>query len=419
MKISLSTARRLAIQAQLLDSNNKLPDGKPGIARVIDRLGYIQIDTIAAIRRAHHHTLWTRRNDYHEGMLDELQAQDRLVFEYWAHAMAYLPMVDFRFFLPRMHNFRNPKSKWAKPLLEKHRHLLQPVLERVRAEGPLSSKDFESEPGKKGGTWWDWKPTKMVLELLFWRGELMVSARRNFQKIYDLTERVLPANIDTHMPASEEIGRFLIRRALAALGLASDRELVKFMQPGSSRDADMQVADKIVLARAIQQLVEEKVVIPLHLEGNANAVYYAFSEAVERMSSSAPELEQVHLLSPFDNLIIQRDRVKRLFNFDYSLECYVPAAKRKFGYFALPILRNDALIGQLDPKADRKTRTLIIHKLAFESSFTEFDAVLLPLARKLVDFARFNGCEKILFENVMPESMHVPLLTFVKTAMTY
>jgi len=181
LTLSLSDARRLALRGQLLDGGCALPTGVEGVARTIERLGYVQIDTIAAVNRAHHHTLWVRCPDYDPEMLHALQSEDRRVFEYWAHAMAYLPMSDYRYYVPQMNRIREHGTPWMRDWKKKHGAVLDVVLGRIRAEGPLTSKDFEPPPGTKRGTWWDWKPAKRALELLFWQGDLMIAERRNFQ----------------------------------------------------------------------------------------------------------------------------------------------------------------------------------------------------------------------------------------------
>ncbi len=414
VQISQSLARRIVLDAQLLNGRAELSKGKKGLVQTIDQLGYVQIDTISVIKRSHHHTLWTRRHDYDEKMLHELQSKDRIIFEYWGHAMSYLPMADYRYFLPRMRNFENPTSRWAQLQLQKCNHLLQPVLERIRNEGPLSSKDFSSSSGKKGGTWWDWKPAKVALELLFWKGDLMITKRHNFQKVYDLTGRVIPDDIDTTMPDIEELGQFLVRRALTAFGAANEREIQKFMQPDSARDSDLQIASKEVISKTLNNLVEAKEVSPVMLKEDHNSSYYALSEVIENSNMLEQAGSQVFLLSPFDNLIIQRERTKKLFGFDYALECYVPAAKRRFGYFVLPILWGENFVGRLDPKADRKKKRLIISNLSFESQIKSWEKFLPLFADKLVNFARFNDCEKIVFEKISPGKIRAALESFVK-----
>jgi uncharacterized protein YcaQ len=406
VQLPLELARRMALQAQLLDGRAKLPPGKEGVAQTIEKLGYIQLDTIAVVRRAHHHTLWTRRPDYDPRMLHQLQATDRRIFEYWGHAASYLPISDYRYYLPRQRSYYNPQHKWTRNLIEKHQHLLEPVLERIRAEGPLGSKDFKPPPGTQRGAWWDWKPAKVALEVLFWRGELMITERRNFQRIYDLTERVLPSGVDTHLPKEDELGEFLVRRALSAHGVTQASEI---------RD-HIHAADRDVIERSLADLVQAGDVIHVKIQEHPDADYYALPEMIESASVLEQSPRRVTLLSPFDNLVIQRPRTERLFGFDFKLECYTPAAKRQYGYFSLPVLWGEHLVGRLDPKADRKSKTLIIRGLFFEPEFREFEAFLPTFAAHLVDFARFNRCESVTLERVVPAEMSEPVSHHLKSA---
>ena len=377
-------------------------------------MGYVQIDPLSVITRAHHHTLWTRRPDYDAEMLYELQAKDQRVFEYWGHALSYFPMSDYRYCLPRMRNFEEPKSKWANYLLEKYGHLMQPVLERIRKEGPLSPKDFARSPGTKRAAWGNEDATKAALDLLFWKGEIMITERRDLMKLYDLTERVLPKHIDTRMPDDNELGQFFLCRALSAYGVAQEREIRIFMQPETSRDLHIQAASKEVISKSLTDFVEAGEVIPVEIEDDKSANYYALLETIERSAKLEQMPAGILLLSPFENLIIHRERTKRLFGFDYALECYLPAAKRKYGYLVLPILWGETFVGRLDPKADRKKKVLIIRNLVFEHVFEAFDDFLPALADKLRDFAGFNQCAKIEFEKISPAKIRAPLERFVK-----
>ena len=191
--LSLEQARRLTLRAQLLDGRGRPPRGKEGVARTIEHLGYVQIDTISVVQRAHHHTLWNRRADYDPTMLHALQATDRRVFEYWGHAASYLPLSDYRFYLPKMQSFQTPSSRWERDRLEKHGHLMKPVLERIREEGPLSSKDFKAPPDTKRGTWWDWNirvVVPVVLSALFvW--SLYDTVTREGGYLYDKSGQLL------------------------------------------------------------------------------------------------------------------------------------------------------------------------------------------------------------------------------------
>ncbi|MHC4725873.1 MAG: winged helix-turn-helix domain-containing protein [Planctomycetota bacterium] len=415
-RIPLKQARRIVLNAQLLGSGAKLTKGKEGIAQTIEKLGYIQIDTIAVIERAHHHTLWSRRADYDPEMLHKLQTKDRRVFEYWGHAMSYLPMSDYRYFLPKMRNFDNPSSKWAEYCLSKSGHLMKPVLERIRKEGPLCSKDFKPPPGKKRGNWWDWKPAKIALEMLFWKGDLMVTERRNFQKVYDLTERVLPKHIDTSIPSKDETGQFLVKRSLSANGILQEKEIFNFLQPSANRDSDIQVANSNIILKSLNDLIDAEQIIPLKITGENDVSYYALSETFDKSTKLVKSQPRAFILSPFDNLMIQRRRIKTLFGFNYSLECYVPASKRKFGYFTLSILWGENFVGRLDPKADRKKKTFIVHKLAFESISKDFDVFLPVFANKLADLARFNRCDKIELVKVTPSKIKANLKRLLRGA---
>ena len=412
--LPLDTARRLAVRGQSLDAHAKRLKGKRGVAHIVAQLGYIQIDTIAVIQRTHHHTLWTRQSDYHPDMLHTLQAKDRTIFEYWGHALAYLPMQDYRYFLPRIEHFQNSQSRWITQMREKAAPVMQAVLQRIREEGPLGAKDFEAPPSRKSGSWWDWKPAKLALELMVWNGELMVTERRNFQKVYDLTERVLPANIDTRVPDNEELGHFFVRRALSAYGIAHEREMCTFMQPNAIWDSRFLAASKQAVVKALADLVEAGEVSPVHIPDVGKTRYYALADSLKKAARRKPTVPTVSLLSPFDNLIIQRDRTQCLFGFDYRLECYTPAAKRTYGYFVLPILWGDQLVGRLDPKADRKNKTLLIHSLMFEPGFVDFESFLPAFVKTLQEFARFNGCETISLKNVVPAKIQALLVKALK-----
>jgi uncharacterized protein YcaQ len=391
------------VQRIILDAQHLGPKTRMGAAKLIDQLGYVQIDTLAVVQRSHHLTMWTRLPRYQPRVLHDLQANKRKIFEYWTHAMSYVPMADYRYYLPRMRNFNRSTDKWVLARLEQCKTLLKPVLRRIRKEGPLGAKDFEKPKGK-AGSWWDWKPAKMALEFLMWRGDLMVAHRENFHKRYDLTERVLPEGTDTGFPSPEEVGRFIVRRAIKSMGVASEKDLCAYLQPGSSRDSDFHAVDRKDLLRALEHLIEAKEIVRLQIEPDPKTTHYASKARLARAVSKREE-KQLFLLSPFDNLIIQRKRTRRIFDFDYALECYLPAAKRKHGYFVMPILWGSQMVGRLDPKADRKSQTLQIQNLVMEPGFNELDEFLPALAEKLHDFAKFNVCERVNIGKTQPKKL--------------
>ena len=339
-------------------------------------------------------------------MLHDLQAIDRRVFEYWGHAASFLPMADFRFYLPRMKEFNDPKNKWMRGRLEKFRYMMQPVLERITNEGPLSSSAFEKPADNANRGWWGWRPAKVALELLFWQGKLMITERRNFQRVYDLTERVLPSGHDTRYPGDDEQARFFIARALNAYGIASAKEICEHLHGADKKKTGSMIKDMIATGE-LQEIA---------IEGIANSSYSTTSAILDKLSKPKRTTARACILSPFDNLIIQRDRTLKLFGFDYALECYTPAAKRKHGYFVMPILYGDTFAGRLDPKADRKQQTLIIRKLILEDGFAVDDKFVAELVKALVDMMMFNNCEKIKLEKTSPANFKQALNKAIRAA---
>ncbi len=397
MNLSSDQVKRLILDSQMLSDIPETSSGKDRTARIIEHLGYIQIDTISVVQRAHHHTLWTRYSGYHPDMLHQLQAVDREIFEYWGHAASYLPMSDYRYYTHRMKNFSDPMDKWAKDRLAKCGHLMDGIISRISEEGPLGSRDFKSDPDVKSGEWWNWKPAKTALELLFWRGDLMVTRRDNFQRIYDLTERVLPEGTNTSMPEKDELGRYLVRRALKAQGVSAMNDIVKHIH----------AAGREVITSAAESMLTGKEIIPVSVEGGSS--YYMLSESLENLNKNISNLPEVHILSPFDNLVILRDRMSRFFDFGYTLECYVPRTKRRYGYFVLPVLWGTEFVGRMDSKADRRKKILTLHTLRFEEGFGEWEEFLPAFTAKLADFAVFNNCGRIDIDDVKPRKV-LPLL---------
>ena len=391
--ISRTQARRILLRAQGLDGSWSLPAGRAGALEAIDRLGYVQIDTIAVIERAHHHILWTRHRDYDPSMLDDLPSRERRVFEFWTHAASYIPLSDYRFYLPKMGVFaKRPKVRsWVK----ENRKLVRHVRERIRAEGPLRAADFV-DPREKRGPWWDWAPAKRALEILFWTGELMIAGRRNFQRLYDLTERVLPPEIDTTRPGAREVAEFVVRRTLASQGVVNAREAAWWL------------ADRKHVPTVLRRLVQEGEAVEIRIDDGDDTPYYVPPAALETRVERPLEPRPVRLLSPFDNLIIDRARTLRFFGFDYRIECYTPEPKRKYGYFTLPILWGDRLVGRLDPKAERAKGSFIVRGLVFEPGFSQLDELAPALGKTLRTFARFNGCDEIVVER--PEALDRRLL---------
>jgi uncharacterized protein YcaQ len=394
--IPRTEARHLAISCQLLDKP-AIGAGTDCVYEVIRHLGYVQIDTISVVERAHHHTLWSRCPYYESHVLDVLLNKERRIFEYWGHLASYLPMNDYRFYLPYMAKFPW-ESKWIGEMWDKHKKVADEVLARIKAEGELGSKDFAHPPGGKRGAWWDWKPAKSALELLLWKGDLMVTARQGFQRIYDLTERVLPNKTNTDLPSEEEQGEFFVRRALQAHGLATRREVQLYLS----------VAPKAAVEEALGRMVETGEVVRLRVEGDEKSEFYALRVVLEA-GARKPRKKVLHILSPFDSFITNRDRLQRLFGFDYQLECFMPAAERKVGYFSLPLLWGEKLVGRMDSKAERKQKVLVVKNLVLEAGFKPDDRFLTALGDELQRYAGFNGCDTMRVERTEPPNLSIPI----------
>jgi len=394
--ISIQQARKLVLLSQKLPPAKQSGSAIAATLSAIEHLGYIQIDTISVVQRAHHHTLWSRNPRYKTSHLDQLIA-DKQVFEYWSHAAAYLPMSDFRFSLPRKQAIANgDQNHWY----EVDTRLMNSVLKRIAEEGPLMAKDFE-HTGKKRGEW-TIKPAKGALENLYMQGDLMISGRVNFHKVYDLTERVLPKDTDTTAPSAEEYARFLIKRYLQANGLGQASEIAYLLKN-----------TKPVVATALQKMVLNGELLQIRV-GDEN--YNVLPASLEMLGKPLAR-SKLKILSPFDNLLIQRKRMRALFGFEYLIECYVPEAKRKYGYFSLPVLWDGKLVARIDLKAERKKSLLHIQHLVLEPSLVKTDAFALALYKELACFMQFNNCSHLQLHRTTPANFK-PVLQSVINNLT-
>ncbi|MEM7562554.1 MAG: crosslink repair DNA glycosylase YcaQ family protein [Pseudomonadota bacterium] len=369
----LDKLRRIALEQQGLLRNAHYGRGKQATLRTIEQIGYVQIDTISVVERAHHHVLFSRVPNYQPKFLEQLVKQ-RAVFEYWFHAAAWLPMQHYRYALPRMTQVHGERGWFdnCEPAV------LKDILKRVENEGALRARDFDQE--EKGNTgWWDWKPAKQALEQLFFQGELMVTGREGFQKIYDLPERVLPDWVDTSMPDIHDYAAHLIEISLRAHGYVTLKSISYLRKGRKLRDCIKQQIEDTVAAGQL-----------MRLKLGANEYFIE----PEKFESRAPRSsERCKILSPFDNSVIQRDRGRDIFNYDYQIECYVPESKRQYGYFCLPILYRDQFVGRMDCKAHRKQKTFQVKTLHLEQQMN--DEFYRALFNALDEFAEFNQCRQL------------------------
>lgn len=376
--ISLKEARRIILYRQgLLSPLSDIFSVKD----YCERLGYVQIDTISVVERAHHHVLYNRMGKYITAMLDIALEKEKSIFEYWSHAASYLPMRDYRYSLVRKKNIREGSTAWFSEDLDVQSSLLT----YIRENGAVQSNDFDHDHSsqKKGG-WWSWKPTKKALEHLFMKGDLMIARREGFRKIYDIPERVLPSDIDTTFPTPQEYLDYCIYSAINAQGLASIDDMTHLRSASHKKN----------IQKRLDELLRNTSLIPVEIE-SLNQFYYSTADIIaEHIPKNK---KRVHILSPFDNLIIRRKKVKEIFNFDYTIECYVPEHKRVYGYFSLPILYGTEFIGRIDCKAERKNQIFIIKGLFPEGQFDreELYRIIEPT---LYNFALWNGCQEIQWQ---------------------
>ncbi len=380
IEVSKSQSRRIAVEASF--SSESKHRGSDTTLEIVEHLGYVQIDTISVIERAHHHVFWARQGNYESANLDHLLSEEKSVFEHWAHAVAYLPMKDYRYFRPNIEAYRKPTAKWQQERYATAKPLFKQVLKRIEKEGPLGSKDFEHKRKRTGEGWWDWKPAKIALEYLYLQGDLMVASRHNFQRRYDLTERVLPADLDTSSPSPVTRAEHQINGALQSMGLARESDINRYLQ----------VTDRKSIKLVLKELVQQRDILELRIKGNENDVFFAKPGALETLEKKRISGKKMRILSPFDNLIIQRDWMRQVFDFDYTIECYVPAPKRKYGYFVCPILWGNDIVARVDMKADRKAGKLNVNGLYYEPSLKHRAAFDNAFGKVVGEFARFNGC---------------------------
>jgi uncharacterized protein YcaQ len=392
----LARLRRLALAAQGLLQTKAFGSGLAGARKVIEYLGYIQIDSISVVERAHHHIIHTRVPKFEPAMTNQMLL-DGDIFEYWAHAAAFLPIADFRFSLPYKNAIKNGQIHWFKTRDTK---LMDELLARIRIDGPIRSRDLESNT-TTGAGWWDWKPAKKALEQLYMQGDLMVSDREGFQKTYDLSERVLPSHVNSKMPSMEEFTAHLLDQQLRCHGLVSLKGLTYLRRNTELRKAMNALVNERLAQRSLEQV-----------RVRSGEIFILATAALDR---HLPRLnKRMLILSPFDNSVIQRDRLKTLFEYDYQIECYVPEAKRRYGYFSLPLLYRDEFIGRMDCKAHRKVRHLEIKSLHLEQHDFDEDEIIAAFINAIAQFCHFQNCDSASLIKAQPKHLTQSLRSALK-----
>lgn len=378
--LSSDEARRLALAAQGFDRSRPSVATTSHVKRLVDRLGVIQIDAVNVLTRAHYAPFFARLGAYDRGMLDDIWlGAKRGLFEYWGHEASLLPHAQHPLLRWRMERAREGVGiyKGLAAFAREKRAFVNAILDDIGERGPSAASDLE-QAGARRGPWWGWSDAKRALEYLFWTGEVTTAARRGFERVYDLSARVLPRGVlEAPTPPAQAAQRALLMIAAQALGVASARDLKDYfrLDIGETR-------------LRLNELVETGALQTVRVEGWREAGYlYPGLQIPRRIAVCA-------LISPFDNLIFERARALRVFGLDYRIEIYVPAAQRRFGYYVLPFLLGDRFVARVDLKADRQARVLRVQAAHREPEARSVD-IAPALATELGVMARWLELDRV------------------------
>lgn len=382
--LSIAEARRIALAAQQFGSGAAGLRGIAGLGAMVRKLGVLQIDSVNVLVRSHYLPLFSRLGAYAHNLLDRAAYDERrrILFEYWGHEASLLPLELYPSFRWRMERAKRGEGTWGrlKRYATEHQSLVTAALTQIRERGALGASELEAAgpvTSVAAGGWWGWSQGKEILEWLFWTGEVTTARRRNFERLYDLTERVLPAAIySAPTPSKEAAQRTLMTIAARALGVATLRDLRDYFR-----------LPTVDAAERLKELVEEGILMPVVVEGWKQQAYLSADSRCPRSVTASA------LLSPFDSLIWERQRTERLFNFSYRLEIYTPAHKRQHGYYVLPFLSGEELVARVDLKADRQRSRLQVRGGGVEAGVAA-KQVAEPLAAQLQALAQWLGLEK-------------------------
>ncbi len=402
LALSAAQARALHLAAQGLLAPPRRPATKGDVRLAVRRMELLQIDTIHVVARSPYLVLFSRLGPYEPRWLDELLASADL-FECWAHEACFAPIEDWA-----VHRrVAETRSHWAvdraRRLLREHGEPMRALLAHVRARGPVKAADFERAEGARSG-WWRWKKEKAWLEAWLALGELMIARRENFHRVYDLRSRVHPAADGLPLPSAEEAARALAERAVRALGVAQARWIHDYFRTRPRlRDEDL------------GPLLDDGTVVEAEVEGWGARAFVHRDHVPTARALAAGALRPSHsaLLSPFDPVVWDRSRASAMFGFDYRLECYVPAPRRRYGYYALPILRRGALVGRLDAKAHRADGVFEVKALHLEPGVRPGEALLRDVARAIASCAAWHGTPAVRIGRTVPASARAPLAAFL------
>ena len=383
--LTLQQARLLHLAAQGLQTAPRRKATQADVLAAIRRMALLQIDTISVVARSPYLVLYSRLGSYDPAWLDTTLASGA-VFEYWAHEACFVPQEDYRLLRHRMLDPAQMGWKYPQRWLEQHQLAVDDLLQKIRAHGPVRSADFSRSEGKGNG-WWDWKPEKRHLEVLFTLGQLMVKERRNFQRVYDVAERIMPDWNDARdLPTWEEAQHDMVHNSCRALGVVKAGWVADYYRLKRGK------YDEI-----LHRLADQGELIPVRIEGWKHDLFVHRSLADQLDAAQADTLRAsaTTLLSPFDPVVWDRKRALELFDFDYRIECYTPAPKRQYGYFVLPILSRGKLVGRLDAKAHRQAGVFEVKSLYLEPGQKPTQRLADDLALALKRCAAWHGTAEV------------------------
>jgi uncharacterized protein YcaQ len=392
--VTTEAARLLLMGAQELLAEPGRKASAASLRKLVSRMGFVQLDSISFVERAHHLTLLSRLDGYRREHLARLLERDRSLFEHWTHDASAIPSEWFAHWKPRFERAgeRIRRSLWWRERMgARPERIIDAVRERIEREGPLRSQDFEHEAGD-GSTgssaWWGWKPRKAALEYLWRTGELMVARREKFQKVYDLTGRVFPEHQSVPRPSEEEHVEWACSTALERLVVATPKEIAEFWDSIEQARAKRWCEEAARAGRITPVVVE-----PLGTERPRPA--YALADWERRLTRLPAPPTRTRLLSPFDPVLRDRARLRRLFDFDYRFEAFVPEPARVHGYYVLPVLEGDRLVGRIDPKLHRDERLLKVRRIFWEPGVRVTRERRKRLEEAAERLARFVGADGI------------------------
>ena len=385
-RIGNTAARRIFLHRHGL-GRWELPSGNAGTLELIRRLGFVQVDSIATVERAHHMILWSRRRSYRPSQLKTLLERDRSLFEHWTHDASVVPIEFYRYWKLRFRKDReNLMARWRAWRPEGFEDRFEEVLTRIREEGATLSRETRDADHKSSGEMWAWHPSKTAMEYLWRTGELAICHRRSFQKCFDLAERVIPEQHRVPELPDAEVIDWACYEALNRLGFATPGEIARFW-------------DLITIDEAKAWCASQRDLIEVEIEGADSAVRKNFArpDLLNEVDSVLDLPGHVRVLSPFDPALRDRKRAERLFGFDYRIEIFVPEAKRKYGYYVFPVMESDHLIGRIDAKRDTASGVLTVSAFWPEKGVRMGKGRVSKLETELDRLAKFAGCVDVQF----------------------